>query len=350
MLMKRFFILIKLIMKKFFESRWMIELALLVFSFVLFALNDWILISSWRGFFLGILYFMVLYSHAQINRFLLLPILSKMHKVWFYIFFSLILILIYTFILYHLSNSSLYQHCFLHSNPIKTTAKYQFGVIIGSTICILGSTQFYEYYRNQRLMAKKEITSNKSQIDFLTKQLNPHFLFNTLNTIYGVSLKYPEKTPELILKVSDLLRYQVENTRKDMISIQSEVDFILSYIELQKERLGYRSKIDFNYEIDREGAYNIHPMLLFNFIENAFKHGTCNIEDCFVKISLFVNDGVLKLITSNSVPLKRAKITSTHIGIENTQSRLEMLYANNHSLELKTENNQYNVVLKIRLF
>ncbi|MEJ5053597.1 sensor histidine kinase [Sphingobacterium sp. MYb382] len=336
-------------MKRIFESKWRLEISLLVLSFVLFTLNDWILISSWRGFFLGIVYFMVLYSHAQINRFLLLPLLTKRQKVSLYTTLSLILILVFTLILHYLSNSDFYRQCFLHNNPIKTTPKYQFGVILGSAICILGSTLFFEYYQNQRITAKREITSNISQIDFLTKQLNPHFLFNTLNTIYGVSLRYPEKTSELILKVSELLRYQVENTKKERVAIESEVEFILSYIELQKERVGYRTQIDFNYDIDEHGPYHIHPMLLFNFIENAFKHGTCNIEDCFIHITLTVKKGLLTLCTSNSVPHKKPKILSTHVGIENTKSRLEMLYAERHSLSIHAEKSLHNVLLHINL-
>jgi LytS/YehU family sensor histidine kinase len=94
-----------------------------------------------------------------------------------------------------------------------------------------------EYHRNQKKEANREIAFNKSQIDLLNKQLNPHFLFNTLNTIYGLSIAFPDRTPEVIMKVSELLRYQVENGRKELVSLKDEIDFIQSYIELEKEVL-----------------------------------------------------------------------------------------------------------------
>lgn len=336
-------------MKNIIESKWTVEGSILIFTFILFTLNDWILISSWKSFFMGIIYFLVLYGHAQLNRFLLLPLLTVKHKTWMYVLCSLVFLCLFTIVLHYLTETVLYRNCYLHRSPVKLSYQYQFGVILGSFICIVGAAQFIEYYRNRRNKDTREIISNKSQIDFLTKQLNPHFLFNTLNTIYGVSLKYPDRTSDLILKVSELLRYQVENTKKEMVSIENELDFILSYIELEKERVGYRTQVSFEYDIDRKAQYEISSMLLFTFIENAFKHGTCNIEYCFVKIGLFVKDGILTLSTSNSVPLKKPKVASTRVGLENTRSRLQMLYPEKHRLEVHSGSNRYDVLLEIEL-
>lgn len=335
-------------MKHFFESNFWQEIFLLIFSFILFTLNDWILISSWRSFLLGIVYFMLLYSHAQLNRFFLLPILIEKHKLLQYLLITVLLMLVFGVALNYLTGKSLYKSCFLHSNPIKMTYQYQLGVLLGSLICIIGTTRLIEYYRSQKIRANKELLFNKNQMAFLNMQLNPHFLFNTLNTIYGISYKYPEKTPELILKVSELMRYQLENTKKETITIEKEVDFISSYIELEKERIGHRCKIDFVCNIDNPKDFQIAPMLLFTYVENAFKHGTCSIDDCFVTIELSVSNSFLLFNIANSVPDTKSE-TSTKVGFENTKTRLEMLYKNNYDLQIKDEKNIFTVALKIKL-
>lgn len=335
-------------MKQFIESNFLQEVILLVFSFVLFTLNDWILIASWKSLFLGIIYFILLYGHAQINRFFLLPILIEKHKLLQYLLFTFLLLVISAVALNYLTINQLYKSCFLHNNPIKMSYQYQMGILLGSLICILGTTRLVEYYRAQKIQASKELLFNKNQMAFLNMQLNPHFLFNTLNTIYGISFKYPEKTPELILKVSELLRYQVENTKKETVTIEKEVDFISSYIELEKERMGHRCKIDFVCNIEHPKDFKIAPMLLFTYVENAFKHGTCSIDDCFVKIDLSILDGYLLLNIANSVPTKKSE-TSTKVGLENTRMRLEMLYKNNYDLQIKNDKNIFTVALKIKL-
>lgn len=335
-------------MKQFIESNFLQEIILLVFAFVLFTLNDWILIASWKSLFLGIIYFIILYGHAQINRFFLLPILIEKHKLLQYLLVTFVSLTVFAFILNNLTVNQLYKNCFLHNNPIKMTFQYQMGVLLGSLVCILGTTRLVEYYRYQKIKASKELLFNKNQMAFLNMQLNPHFLFNTLNTIYGISFKYPEKTPELILKVSDLLRYQVENTKKEMVTIDKEVNFISSYIELEKERMGHRCKIDFTSNIEHPKDFQIAPMLLFTYVENAFKHGTCSIDDCFVKIDLSISDGFLLLNITNSVPEKKSE-TSTKVGLENTKMRLELLYKNNYDLKISNNEKIFTVALKIKL-
>jgi len=223
------------------------------------------------------------------------------------------------------------------------------GVFLGSSICILGTTYFLEYYRKQKELANKEIISNKNQIDLLNKQLNPHFLFNTLNTIYGLSIAYPDKTPEAIMKVSELLRYQVENSNKDLVSLTDEITFIQSYIELEKERIGYRCELNFTTEVDYAQKYYIAPMLIFTFVENAFKHGTSNIEHCVITIILKVHQGILTLDIVNPLPNKTTKQHSTKVGLENTLARLRMIYPERFKLRVYPNGNQFITSLSIEL-
>ncbi|MFZ4860945.1 sensor histidine kinase [Sphingobacterium sp. Mn56C] len=336
-------------MRKVFENKWMVEFTLLVFSFILFTLNDWILILSWKGFFMGVIYFLILYSHAQFNRFLLLPILIKKNNPLGYILSSVTVLLLFSLVLRLLTENVIYKNCFLYKDLIQNTFHYQFGVLLGTLICILGSIQFIEYYRYQRQKTKTELLSNQTQIDYLKKQLNPHFLFNTLNTVYGISLKFPERTSEMIIKVSQLLRYQLENTKKEYVCLADEIDFIANYIELENERVGYRSKIEFVYPENIECHYQIAPMLLITYVENAFKHGTCSLEDCFIKIVLELRGGVLHLSVKNSIPERKSKIQSTRIGLENAKARLEHMYPKRYQLNIHAGLSEFNVSLQMEL-
>ncbi|MBB1149342.1 MULTISPECIES: histidine kinase [unclassified Myroides] len=336
-------------MRDFLERKWAQELGILVFSFILFTLNDWILIASWRSLFLGLVYFMLLYAHAQLNRFYLLPLLVKRDRIYLYLFLTLCLLSVTAFFLSHLTQSFLYKSCFLHSNNSKLTFQYQLGVLLGSNVCILGTTHFLEYYRKQKEMAHREIITKKNEIDLLNKQLNPHFLFNTLNTIYGLSIAFPDKTPDAIMKVSELLRYQVENSNKDVVALSDEISFIQSYIELEQERVGYRCDLRFRWDIDQANKYTIAPLIVFTFVENAFKHGTSTIEHCFIHIDLHVNQGVLQLDIVNPLPLKSTAPTSTKVGLENTTARLQMIYPNRHTLRVYPEGNQFITHLSIDL-
>lgn len=336
-------------MRKVMENKIMQEITLLIFSFILFTLNDWILILSWKGFFMGVIYFLILYVHAQVNRFFLLPILLKRNKAVWYALSSIVLLLIFSFILKEITENVIYKNCFLYKNLAQKTFHYQLGVLLGSLICILGSIQFIEFYRFQRLKTKRELLSNQTQLSNLKKQLNPHFLFNTLNTIYGISLKFPERTSELIIKVSQLLRYQMESSDRASVSIDDEIDFISSYIELERERLGYRTKIDFDYQQEEGVNYQIAPMLLITFVENAFKHGTCSIEDCYVTIAIKIEKGSLYLHVKNSVPTKKRNVFSAKIGLENTVARLKLLYPNRYLLNTNASKEEFEVSLVINL-
>jgi sensor histidine kinase YesM len=331
------------------ENQWWQEIFILVFSFILFTLNDWILILSWKGFFSGLVYFFILYVHAQINRFFLLPVLLKEQKPMLYLLLTALLILIFSVILYETSTEILYKNCFLYKSSYQKTYPFQLSTLTGTLVCILGSTLILEHYREQKKNTSKTLLYNEAQLSALKEQLNPHFLFNTFNTLYGISLKYPEQTSDMIMHVSQLMRYQVESSSKEYVSIDDEVSFISSYIQLEKERVGYRCKITYTANLDSERQYKIAPMLLISFVENAFKHGACTIEDCFVTIDIMIKDNKLLLNISNSIPAKKRDVVSTKIGLKNTQKRLEIIYPERHKLEIKPTKTVFNVNLEIDL-
>lgn len=325
------------------ENKWGQEIAILFFSFILFTLNDWILIRSWKGFSNGMLYFCFLYAHAQLNRFFLLPFLLKKHRPFLYFILSVGLLLLFSVVLYEVSIEFIYKNCFLYKSSYQKSYQFQISTLTGTLICILGTIQILEHYRDQKKKTKKALLHNRIELNALKSQFNPHFLFNTMNTLYGISLQYPERTSEMIMEVSQLMRYQVEHGDKEFVSLENEMAFISSYIQLEKERVGYRCAIDFNYECDQEGRYEIAPMLLITFIENAFKHGAATIEKCFVTIQIQVREGKLYLEVSNSVPQKKKEVASTKIGLKNTVERLKIVYPKKYNLEI-TQNEQVHTI------
>jgi len=153
--------------------------------------------------------------------------------------------------------------------------------------------------REQKL---KDIESEqlKSELSFLKVQVNPHFLFNTLNSIYSLSVAKSGKTPNIVLKLSDLMRYMLYTSSKKMVDLKSEIEYIKNYIDLQKLRLFETVKIVFETK-NSNNLHKIEPMLLIPFVENAFKYGISYTENCEINISIKVENNELILITENSV-------------------------------------------------
>lgn len=331
------------------ENKWEQEMAILVFSFILFTLNDWVLIQSWKGFSNGLIYFSLLYFHAQINRIFLLPILLKKHQPLLYLIFTIGLIALFTVFLYEVATEFIYKNCFLYKSSHQKTYQFQFATLSGTLVCILGSIQILEHYRAQKKEANKILLHNQFQLNALKNQFNPHFLFNTMNMLYGISLQHPERTSEMIMEVSQLMRYQLEQGDREFVTLENEIAFISSYIQLEKERVGYRCRIDFDYECDQEGQYEIAPMVLITFIENAFKHGAATIEKCFVTVAVKISEGKIRLQVSNSIPKHKKEVVSTKIGLNNTVKRLEILYPKKHRLTITQTEYDYTVDLVIEI-
>lgn len=332
------------------DNKWWQEVAILLFSFSIFSLkNDWILFNSPIAVFSGVGYYLMLYLHAQANRFFLLPILVKKHKGLLYLGLTILLALLFSVIVYEISSVWLTKASSLYEFSHQKSYQYQLATVVGTLICILGPVMFLKFYREEKKKREEALLFNQMQLNSLKSQLNPHFLFNTFNTLYGISLEFPQRTPDLIMKVSQLMRYQLESNAKQCVSLDEELSFINSYIQLEKERVGYRCKITYESRIDNENAYKISPMLLIAFVENAFKHGTCAIENCYVHITIVVEKGKLCLKIRNSIPEKKVNVVSTAIGIRNTTERLKLIYGNDYKLDINNSGKEYTVDLELPL-
>jgi hypothetical protein len=206
---------------------------------------------------------------------------------------------------------------------------------------------FVKEQRNLQLM--KENT--EAQLQLLTAQVHPHFLFNTLNNIYSQAQIESPKSSKMIMDLSDLLRYILYEGRKDLVPLEKELLMIREYINLEKIRYG--NKLDLHYLItDKTTDVFIAPLLLLPFIENCFKHGASNmLEKPWINLTIEVKDSmlVMKLMNgkANTENMNRSKTGG--IGISNVSQRLELLYKNKYELQIREEEEVYIIDLKIKL-
>ncbi len=198
----------------------------------------------------------------------------------------------------------------------------------------------------------KEIATEKlnAELSFLKAQINPHFLFNTLNNIYALASAQSEYTAPAIMKLSSIMRYVLTEARNDLVSLEKEILFTTNYIELLKMRLTDKSSIDFTIKGDPLGR-QIAPLLLLPFVENAFKYGISTREKSPIIILLEIKQDSLYFSVSNFKHINTSlKMTdNTGIGINNTRRRLDLLYENRHALTIDDTAGKFTVHLNIQV-
>ena len=187
-----------------------------------------------------------------------------------------------------------------------------------------------------------------SELEYLKQQINPHFLFNALNSIYSLSISASPDSPDAILKLSSILRYMLYETNKNKVPLNEELNVIENYIGLQKLRLTNKTKVNYSLEGDAE-SYYVEPLLLIPLIENAFKYGVDSSEESFITISIRILDKNLIFEAKNKIAVKQKVEESSGIGIKNIKRRLELLFPENHKFSVKTENNYFYVYMKLPL-
>lgn len=210
-----------------------------------------------------------------------------------------------------------------------------------SSLCVYLA---YIYYRDRERLFQVEQEKKELELRQLNEQLNPHFLFNALNNIYSHLLTQSGPGKELILKLSELMRYVLDSSKKSQVVLHEEVGFIEHYIAFEKERLGDRCTVVYKKDIRSEEACII-PLILFSFVENAFKHGTATMRASEIQITINADKDQLHIFVCNAV--HKTDKASTHTGLENTRRRLELLYPGQHELEIRNEAGTYSVNLKL---
>lgn len=195
----------------------------------------------------------------------------------------------------------------------------------------------------------KEIKVQKldAELSYLKAQINPHFLFNTLNNIYSMSICQSEQTPEAILKLSSIMRYVTQDAEAEKVPLEKELEYLHNYIDLQQLRSNTHLDVRFSVTGDIHNK-TIAPLLLINFIENAFKHGTSNHTDCFIHIDIRVIEQELTMEVSNK-KMNELVMAGTETGSNNTRRRLQLQYPGRHQFTIEEKDDLYKVTLQLNL-
>jgi two-component system, LytTR family, sensor kinase len=190
-----------------------------------------------------------------------------------------------------------------------------------------------DFFKNEKV--KNELLTEKLNAEqaFLKSQLNPHFLFNTLNNIYSLTLTQSPKAPEAVLKLSELMRYMLYESNVEKVNLETEVKYLKNFIELQKFRYSGQTFIDFQVAGDL-ASQKIAPLLLISFVENAFKHGEVSLINKPLTISFLLNQNNLNFVVKN-YKKDQNKDEIGGVGLDNVKRRLNLLYPNQYSLEVQ---------------
>jgi len=242
----------------------------------------------------------------------------------------------------------------ISSNPYETAQlQYNQGLILLSSFFVGGFSTMYNIvteWANQ-IQEKQELeTQNmQSELKFLRSQINPHFLFNTLNNLYALTLKKSDQAPEIVIKLSEMMRYMLYECNEPKVLLSKELKYIKNYLDLERIR---QNNVDIKFT--QTGAVHnqkIAPLLLITFIENCFKHGIKNsLETGYVNLEILVDDNEMQFEVSNSKPAAlpyQEHKRSGGIGLVNVKRRLDLLYPEKHDLVIEDTPNTYCVRLNL---
>jgi two-component system LytT family sensor kinase len=218
---------------------------------------------------------------------------------------------------------------------------------------VMGSTAFrliVDKIKQQQRAKEKETENLKTELSFLRSQVSPHFMFNVLNNMVALARKKSDLLEPSLIKLSSLLRYMLYETDEDKVLLEKEIEYLKSYIELQAQRFGKNVGINATFEPVTDG-FIIEPMLLIPFVENAFKHGTGLIPQAQIDIRLKLENSQLNFCVRNrfNETTEWEKDKTSGIGLTNVKRRLNLLYPNSHSLQIKREDEWFSVLLIINL-
>lgn len=205
------------------------------------------------------------------------------------------------------------------------------------------------WYTQQQTMQDLKQEKTAAELELLKSQVQPHFIFNTLNSIYAEAFKKSPETAQQIIKLSNLIEYTLYDSKKEKVALEDELKYIRNYVDLQKVRIGDKVDVSFN-------IYNtinhilIPPLLLLPIIENCFKHGVNNsIKPSWLRIDISVKGNELVVKVENSVEpdAQSSRLHNGGLGLSNVERRLELLYPGKHDFKIYSEANSFLVVLKL---
>ena len=221
-------------------------------------------------------------------------------------------------------------------------------------VLTLAVSTAYEFMRDKakadQQNQQRQEENLKTELSFLRSQVSPHFIFNVLNNMVALVRMKSDQLEPTIINLSSLMQHMVYETDEEKVLLQKEVDYLQSYIDLQRQRFGAKLNLKISLKVPEED-YSIEPMLLIPFVENAFKHGVGLIKDPEIDIDLFTKNGLLYFSVRNrfNPDTKEVRDKTSGIGLANVRRRLNLLYGNDHQLLVTRDNNWFLVSLQLKL-
>jgi two-component system LytT family sensor kinase len=291
-------------------------------------------------------------SVFYINYIFLIPsLIKKRKKYWLYIISFLLLIVVATFVktfiavlnpeeLLHYTMEGRKREMSVNNFAINTV--FIIGFFLVSS-CIIKFA--IDWLASERIQRNLESERREMELQFLKSQLNPHFLFNSLNNIYSLAYQKSDKTADAIMKLSEIMRYMIYESNTPTVALSKEVDYLTSYIELQKIRFkdGAYIELTLNGEIDNQ---KIVPLMLISFVENAFKHGVVTDPAEPVKINIIANQKILHFSVINKKN-QQNKDAQGGVGLTNVERRLQLVYPDRYKLNVVNSATHYTCELMI---
>jgi len=296
---------------------------------------------------------MTIMAAVYVNLFIFIPRLLNVKKLLLFIILALMLvtaasylnILLYRYIIDFL----LPGYYFISYYSFIDVAKYMAVFVLLSSLLKLSKEWFRLSETNRHL---SQLAREKAEIELkaLRGQINPHFLFNSLNVLYSSALKESKDLPGMIIQLSDILRYVIYQSNKDFVTINDEIKLLSDYLGLQQFRIGERSSVNFSTKIHDEEA-RIAPMLFLPLVENSFKHGIKgDITETFINLELKTteSDILFEIENNKGSPDTIENNSEGGIGLNNIKHRLNLIYPRSHKLEIEETDNHFKIVLWIK--
>jgi hypothetical protein len=243
---------------------------------------------------------------------------------------------------------------YLMRNPIYfnwgTHILFTFFIFVFFFACSSAYRTFSDKIISDKMAQEKENENLKTELSLLRSQVSPHFMFNVLNNMVALARKKSDLLEPSLIKLSSLMRYMLYESDEEKVYLEREIEYLQSYIDLQQQRFGKNLKVNVSMDVTGN-QYQIEPMLLIPFVENAFKHGTGLIEDAVIDIKLKAEKNLLRFSVGNKFAGSTVEVKdkTSGIGLPNVRRRLNLLYGQNHRLSIIKKGSWFEVNLEILL-
>jgi LytS/YehU family sensor histidine kinase len=337
-------------MKKRWQIFWHIIFWVVLISFFLVVARNNAKFTTEDLLVIFLLYPFINISLFYLNYLLFIPRFFDKKRYGFYAITVIVSIIVYGFIKYGVA--LLFKSIVITrmKGEVVTFGSYFLSSVFTSLIFLFLSAVLkfmVDWFLNERIQRDLENQRLTAELAFLKSQINPHFLFNSLNSIYSLAYQRSETTPEAILKLSEIMRYMLYECNDNKVDLGKELQYLQNYIDLQKIRFGNKAFIDFKVEGKVE-CQQIVPLLLIAFIENAFKHGVANNALTPIRLLIDVEDTHLHFYIQNRKH-RNNRDEVGGIGLNNVKRRLDLLYPGKYNLDIRDEADTYTVELSLVL-